>query len=340
MRTPAMGVASASAPANVSRKCAACQAEEEEKLQKKEAATAEAAANDAPASVHEVLRSQGQPLDGATRPFFEPRFGYDFTGVRVHTGASAEQSARAMNAHAYTVGHNIVFGAGQYAPSTHEGQKLLAHELSHVVQQTARAAGALQRSPDDKEKEKTEEKPTAKFAGCNKDQQSAIEEAIKQAEGLASRALQALERDFPLTGESTAMKANFGDPSDKQKATIIERYKQIQANLGSKTYTCEKKGEKAKEGKELVDLCAKASCPGSKITVFPDFGKETCPAGPVILHEAAHNAGACDDHDKGKAYPPARPENNAYSYEYFASDVAAGPAQSTKSKKHEPHLPK
>jgi hypothetical protein len=66
----------------------------------------------------------------------EQRFGHDFSGVRVHSGATAEQSARDVNARAYTVGHNIVFGAGQFAPITHEGRRLIAHELAHVVQQS------------------------------------------------------------------------------------------------------------------------------------------------------------------------------------------------------------
>ena len=96
----------------------------------------------APPLVHEVLRSPGQPLDAATRAFMEPRFGHDFSHVRVHSGTMGEQSARAINAHAYTVGHDIVFGAGQFAPETHEGRQLLAHELTHTVQQS----GAVQQS--------------------------------------------------------------------------------------------------------------------------------------------------------------------------------------------------
>jgi len=77
----------------------------------------------------------GRPLDSATRAFFEPRFGTDFSHVRVHTDSHAAASARSVNALAYTVGHDVVFGAGQYAPQTSEGRHLLAHELTHVVQQ-------------------------------------------------------------------------------------------------------------------------------------------------------------------------------------------------------------
>lgn len=91
--------------------------------------------NAVPAIVHDALRSPGQPLDANTRAFMEPRFGHDFGHVRVHTEATAADSARAVHARAYTVGKDVVFGSGEYAPQTTGGQRLLAHELTHVVQQ-------------------------------------------------------------------------------------------------------------------------------------------------------------------------------------------------------------
>jgi hypothetical protein len=90
----------------------------------------------APASVHQVLASSGQPLDPATRGFMESRFGHDFSRVRVHADQRAAESASAVNALAYTVGRDVVFGASRYAPGTPEGDRLLAHELTHVVQQS------------------------------------------------------------------------------------------------------------------------------------------------------------------------------------------------------------
>ena len=94
-------------------------------------------ANVAPVIVHEVLRSAGQPLDTATRAFMEPRFGHDFSNVRVHTDAKSVRSAHEVNALAYTVGQDIVFGVGQYNPATEKGRHLLAHELTHTLQQSA-----------------------------------------------------------------------------------------------------------------------------------------------------------------------------------------------------------
>ena len=90
----------------------------------------------APASVDRVLASLGRPLEPVLQQDMGQRFGHDFSRVRVHTGGPAQQSAEEVNANAYTAGHNIVFGAGRFAPATVEGRRLLAHELTHVVQQT------------------------------------------------------------------------------------------------------------------------------------------------------------------------------------------------------------
>ena len=111
------------------------------------AATGPMQTQGAPPIVDEVLNSPGHALDRSTRAFFEPRFGHDFSQVRVHTGEHAVRSAQAVHARAYTVGRNVVFGSNEYAPHTPSGQLLLAHELTHVVQQdrgaTARAEGGL-----------------------------------------------------------------------------------------------------------------------------------------------------------------------------------------------------
>jgi len=102
----------------------------------------------APASVDEALASPGRPLEPTLRKDMEQRFGHDFSRVRVHSGADAEQSAQDVNAKAYTVGQKIVFGAGRYASESGRGRLLLAHELAHVVQQAGQP-GILQRLPID-----------------------------------------------------------------------------------------------------------------------------------------------------------------------------------------------
>jgi Domain of unknown function (DUF4157) len=109
-------------------------------LQRQPAGHAEPAA--VPPIVHDVLRSSGQPLEAGTRSFFESRFGEDFSHVRVHADERSADSARAVNARAYTVGSDVVFERGQYGPSTVPGRQLLAHELTHVVQQKGISPGA------------------------------------------------------------------------------------------------------------------------------------------------------------------------------------------------------
>ncbi len=91
----------------------------------------------APPIVDKVLSSPGQPLDSVTRAFMEPRFGHNFSNIRVHTDAMASESARAVDALAYTVGRNIVFQESHFRPQTTDGRVLLAHELTHAVQQSA-----------------------------------------------------------------------------------------------------------------------------------------------------------------------------------------------------------
>jgi len=101
----------------------------------------------APQSVDRALAGSGRPLGDALRQDMEPRFGHDFSSVRVHADAQAAASARDVNARAYTVGDDIVFAPGRFAESTHDGRQLIAHELTHVVQQRG-ATAVVQRAPD------------------------------------------------------------------------------------------------------------------------------------------------------------------------------------------------
>jgi outer membrane protein OmpA-like peptidoglycan-associated protein len=118
-------------------------------LQRKAVGTA----SDIPPLVNDVLNAPGQPLDAATRAYMEPRLNQDFSAVRIHSDERAAASARAVNAQAYTVGENLVFGSGQYAPQTAQGRKLLAHELAHVAQPQASGAPALSQPGDASERE-------------------------------------------------------------------------------------------------------------------------------------------------------------------------------------------
>ncbi len=124
----------------ISRKCDACE-EESQPLQTKTIESSVAPSRGETGIVEEVLRTPGQPLGLESRAFFAPRFGRDFSQVRVHSDAQAAASAQSIGALAYTAGQHIVFQTGQYAPGTQSGGRLLAHELAHVVQQGGAGEG-------------------------------------------------------------------------------------------------------------------------------------------------------------------------------------------------------
>ena len=133
----------------IQRKCAAC--EEAEQIQMKRSAGVDGNAI-APAVVNSAIESGGNPLDPSSRNFMESRFGYHFGNVLVHDDSASQKSGDAVNALAYTYGKHIVFGTDQYQPHTNEGKQLLAHELTHVIQQQ----GTIQR----KEKPATSKQAT------------------------------------------------------------------------------------------------------------------------------------------------------------------------------------
>jgi len=128
----------------IHRKCDECETEEQEKVSepvmRKEAfasAVSTSLPSDTPSSIKNVINSGGQPLDTQTRSFFEPRFRTDLSHVRIFTGQAAGQSARLINARAYTLENNIVFGIGEYMPESVSGRHLLAHEIVHTGQQNS-----------------------------------------------------------------------------------------------------------------------------------------------------------------------------------------------------------
>ncbi|MGB7537783.1 MAG: DUF4157 domain-containing protein [Anaerolineales bacterium] len=138
--------------------------DEEEPVQTKpDGGHSPAAKQSAPSIVHEALKSSGRPLDPDTRAFMEPRFGRDFGGVKVHTDTDAALSAGKVHALAYTVGQDLVFSAGQYAPGSGMGRRLIAHELSHVVQQQPFPTGMI--PPRTGQMEKTHEGHMLQRAG-------------------------------------------------------------------------------------------------------------------------------------------------------------------------------
>ena len=136
---------------SVQRKCTHC---EEEEIQRKDNIDDNLTSGNNFESYIGNLNSGGNTISKKTKDFFEPRFGYDFSDVKIHNNTSAARSAQSINALAYTTGNNIVFNENQYSPETDSGKRLLAHELTHVIQQNPNVKSnnpnTIQRKPGDK----------------------------------------------------------------------------------------------------------------------------------------------------------------------------------------------
>lgn len=117
------------------------------------------AAAEAPTSVQRALAQPGRPLDPAVRSDIEPRFGHDFSHVRIHDGAAATEAAAEIGAEAFTAGSHVVFAQGRFAPDSGVGQRLLVHELAHVVQHAGGDGAVLRRQSDGRKKKKTQQAP-------------------------------------------------------------------------------------------------------------------------------------------------------------------------------------
>lgn len=184
----------------------------------------------APSSVHKVLRSPGQPLDPWTRSFMEPRFGRDFSRVRIHTDAEAAQSAGGLLASAYTVGDDIVFAKGRYAPSTSEGSRLLAHELAHVVQDAGRPA-TLRRKPDPKLSEAQLRVQIVDALEAIKTRAlDAVTSAIARGDRAFLEGLKLTSRQVDdLLNRTSRFNTEFGTALERQ----IEQYVRANPDLGS-----------------------------------------------------------------------------------------------------------
>lgn len=165
---------STASPAKAQRRCTECEEEKHKaipQVQRKEQAADRPPLTSRAAANIQNLRGGGSALPAATRAFFEPRFGLNFSNVRVHTGARAEEAAESISAKAFTVGNDIAFGSGQYSPASLEGRNLLAHELTHTVQQGASTVVSpiVQRqpkAPTKAEKPKADEKDKPAPAGA------------------------------------------------------------------------------------------------------------------------------------------------------------------------------
>jgi hypothetical protein len=198
------------AQANIQRKCQHC--EEGEKLHRKETSTAETPGSHELDSYVASLGSSGQALPDSSRQFFEPRFGHDFSNVRIHTDSVAAKSAQSINALAYTTGNNIVFNSGQYSAETDSGKRLIAHELTHVIQQGSDNSGkSVQTKSIAKDNDYTEQ------TAVNEKKMPAIIESIINASPLLKPYLEADAGKVDAKGK---FKVKYG------KANLLAAYRE------------------------------------------------------------------------------------------------------------------
>jgi|GEM_PF-4769974 len=293
--------------------------------------------------VNEVLDSPGQPLDLATRAFFEPRFGYDFSRVRVHTDVQAAQSAGDVKARAYTVGQHIVFGAEEYTPGTNAGKSLIAHELVHTVQQGKEVAHRqdhalttwIQCKPDvypsSNESQTVTDTPHSTQGltfdpSCNTAQQKLIDLVLKRTKEMVDRA--EVRMLLLVTGVSEGTDKDylrwFGTFNDSRARYVIRTYRLISdALVKGIEFTCDCSGTEYAHVfpwlKRRIHLCPSFwSAPYSGLNSKPG----------IIIHELAHEVlrGGDFRYSIGKAEKlainfPWLAVRNADNIEYFAESL-------------------
>lgn len=252
----------------------------------------------APPSVDHALVSPGKLLDMGLRHDMEQRFAHDFSRVRVHSGAASEKSARDVNAHAYTAGYDIVFGAGRFSPGTHEGRWLLAHELTHVIQQgdsgSGNGARVIHRKTDPK---------GAAYKDCTEatttitSPQRELAPALARARAFVDGAICVLDRD--PAGESKdssyriAQERHFLGPTKALRMGLKNNFQAILEKLIPQNVRCA-----AADADQTY--CA-SSIDASHMAAFMRGGESflcynfwalnrNCKA-ITLVHEAAHAAG-------------------------------------------------
>ncbi len=280
----------------VSRKCAECEEEDAHRLQTKNNGRQQTEIT-APPVVHKVLSSPGQPLDQESRAFFEPRFGADFSKVRVHSDALAVQSARAVNALAYVAGHHIVLGSS----ATYGPTPLLAHELAHVVQQGATVStngrdNTIQGQPSDpsiinrksepapKNPENATEKP--KLSDCDANQSAMIAAALTVAQRNLRKAVEEVD-GRPLSGDmKNALWLYFRDSSETKAAMVSKNLTEILNRLPRISYECENDCPEEELG--YTRFGAMLTGLGSIHLCVNNIEPNADQISDTIIHEAAH----------------------------------------------------
>lgn len=249
------------------------------------------AAPSAPAALSGPLRGQHQSLDASARSFFEPRFGRDFSDVRIHTDEKAATSASALNAKAYTYGRDIVFGAGQYNPHSAHGQRLLAHELTHVVQQQQGASASVMRDEDDSNVVVIDNLGCPKEACAGKE--DGIRADLQRALSYTDRALSAVGGN--LSGDTERLLHWFFSSHTAATATTVrERLTCVRAalqdTLDKNRFGCGSRSWAHAHTGSSDTLCEDS---GAKVCLDPSYFDELSSRerAEALIHECGHRVG-------------------------------------------------
>jgi Domain of unknown function (DUF4157) len=261
-----------------------------------------------PPIVGRVLVSRGEPLDRATRDYVEPRFGRNFGGVRVHTDARAAESARAVDATAYTVGNQVVFDSGRFAPNTEEGRRLLAHELTHVVQQShGDGQGRLQRQPR-VGAAWAPRTTTYSFVGCTDTQMETLTRNIQQSyvmvvnarEQMTNLILSVIQAEssgeYSLSADGIVLRRVIGRLFGSDSLEVLRAVRDNFTRIANR-YRADR--EVICHNDPDRHPVASAEIGGTRIWIGPWFFSrygDNLDARPrIFIHEVAHNAGI--EHD-------------------------------------------
>lgn len=221
------GVLGQAATGTAQRKCAECEAEEEGIQRKCDMCEAEDRIHKKPAeAAARAVSRGGEPLSPEARAYFEPRFGRDFSDVRVHTGDRAATAADAIHARAYTLGSDIAFAAGEFDPQRDAGRRLIAHELTHVVQQQGGAAPALRRTLTATSRcpPNVHSAPADPIAELTADDERAQLMALGTSNVLAMEALTFEDPTFGRSYVSDAYERRFGLPPAAARGRFRNRF--------------------------------------------------------------------------------------------------------------------
>lgn len=303
MRMPAPVDAFFSTAQNaLQRKCAHCE-EEEKQVQRKETNKQQTSAGTGLEDYVSSIGNSGQNLPAESKQFFEPRFGYDFSNVKIHTGEAAAKSAQSVNALAYTTGNNIVFDSGRYAPQTDAGKKLLAHELTHVVQQGG--DGVIRRYGHDNYCDETKYLKPFIWPGH------------AAAVSMLKNVITAFDAGDPRL--TTLIPVFFGTDGLAHKAEIKERYEAINKKVnGQYLYHCNDSSNSNSDALKCKGQRAETEIhgwsPSYDITLCFDVinsGWSATDVGALIVHENYHRAFGESNHPWAVSGNPPDCSNNA-----------------------------